>query len=270
MECSADPVRSYYRRADTGTVVRLTGRTLAAMPSTAQDWTSAPVLDPVAAAAGPALVSDGGGLPFVPERLIAPAVVLDRSDPAVAALLAQIDVGRRQAQPARLLRPRAKPEPLEPGEKLAGWRELARTDDDALFGLGRPPQLLTVAVKRGMRNRWSSLGASNARPLRAVRDGVRASSWRLDPDFTPGADAREVPVLVTEQTMASGTKVADRLLTPELYLDPDHAVLRLYVRPLEGYVGRTGKHETAVIVRLPEPLGNRVLIDGALYQPPGS
>jgi hypothetical protein len=43
------------------------------------------------------------------------------------------------------------------------------------------------------------------------------------------------------------------------------------VRPIEGYVGRAGKpgkHETPVIVRLPEPLGDRQLLDGALYEPP--
>ncbi len=153
-------------------------------------------------------------------------------------------------------------------EKLAGWRELARSDDEALFGLGTPPQLLTVAVKRGLRNRWSPLGASNARELRAVRDGVRASSWRLDPSFEPQPLVRELRVLVTERTMASGTPAAARLLQPELYLDAERALLRMYVRPLEGYVGRTGKHETPVIVRLPEPLGNRRLLDGALYEPP--
>ena len=269
MECGADPVRNYYRRATArdSTVPRFAGRRLASMPDTPQAWANAPVLDAVTGAAVPALVSDGGGLPFAPERLTAAAAALDPSDPAVSALLAQIDVGRRQAQPVRLLRPRAKPKPLEPSEKLAGWRELARGDDDVLFGLGRPPQLLTVAVRRGMRNRWSSLGASNARPLRAVRDGIRASSWRLDPDFVPGPEVREARVLLTEQTLASGTRVADRLLAPELHAGADRVVLRLYVRPLEGYVGRAARRETAVVVRLPEPLGDRQLVDGALYEP---
>ena len=233
-------------------------------------WRQAPSLDTVSCAAAPDLISDGGGLAFHPDRLTAPAAALDASDPAVKALLTQIDEGRRQAQPERLFRPRARPVPLEPAEKLIGWRELARTDAEALFGRGLPPHLLTVAVKRGLRNRWSPLGASNARPLRAVRDGVRASSWRLDPAFVPAPDVRELRVLLTEQTMATGTPAADRLLEPELYLDADQAVLRLYVRPLAGYVGRTAKRETPVIVRLPVPLGDRRLVDGALYEPPRS
>jgi hypothetical protein len=231
-------------------------------------WAQAPTLETVAGAAQTELISDGGGLPFAPARALASGGPLDPADPAVKALVTQIDRGRREAQPARLLRPRAKPAPMEIAEKLAGWRELARSGDEALFGRGTPPQLLTVAVKRGLRDHWSPLGASNARPLRAVRDGIRASSWRLDPSFAPGPEARELRLLVTERTMASGTPAADRLLKPELHLDEHRAVLRMYVKPLEGYVGRSGKHETPVLVRLPEPLGDRQLVDGALYEPP--
>lgn len=230
-------------------------------------WEQAPRLETVAGAAEPALVSDGGGLPFEPARTLSPPTPLDPADPAVQALLTQIDRGRQQAQPTRLLRPRAKPAPMDPAEKLAGWRELARNDDEVLFGRGIPPQLLTVAATRGMRNRWSPLGASNARPLRAVRDGARASSWRLDPTFEAGPDLQELRILVTERTMASGTPAAGRLLAPDIYLDEQRVVLTVYVRPIEGYVGRAGKHETPVIVALPEPLAGRELIDGALYQP---
>jgi hypothetical protein len=236
-------------------------------PPPPEDWEQAARLETVTGPAEPILISDGGGLPFEAARALAPPARLDPADPAVVALLIQIDRGRRDAQPTRLFRPKARPAPMEVAEKLAGWRELARTDDEVLFGRGLPPQLLTVAATRGVRNRWSPLGASNARPLRAVRDGVRASSWRLDPTYEPGSDALELRILVTERTMATGTPAASRLLAPDLYLDEQRAVLRVYVRPLEGYVGRTGKHETPVIVRLPEPLGARRLVDGALYEP---
>jgi hypothetical protein len=222
---------------------------------------------PVVGAVEPELISDGGGLAFAPSRLSRDVAPLDPDDPAVAALLVQIDRGRQQAQPARLFRPRAKPAPMEVSEKLTGWRELARSEDEALFGRGRPPQLLTVAVRRVRGNRWEPLGASNSRPLRAVRDGVRASSWRLDPTAAIDGGQRALRILVTEVTMATGTPVAERLLEPELHLDDERLVLRVFVRPLEGYVGRTARHETPVIVRLPEPLGARRPVDGALYEP---
>jgi hypothetical protein len=237
-------------------------------PPAPEAWAHAPTLIPQGSTPEPGLISDGGGLPFAPERPFEPFAPLDSHEPPVAALLVQIDRGRRQAQPTRPLRPKPKPPPVETAEKLNGWRELARADDELLYGRGRPPHLLTVAVRRGRLGRWAPLGASNSRPLRAIRDGVRASSWRLDPTFGLGPDLTALHILVTEQTMASGTPVEDRLLTPDLYLGSERVVLRVYVKPLEGYIGRTSRHETAVIVALPEPLGRRQVLDGALYEPP--
>lgn len=65
--------------------------------------------------------------------------------------------------------------------------------------------------------------------------------------------------------MATGTPAADRLLEPELFVDSERLVLRVYVKPLEGYVGRASRHETPLIVRLPEPLRARALVDGAVW-----
>lgn len=238
-------------------------------PPPPEAWDQAPALVPVAGPAEPVLISDGGGLPFAPRRLSGDAAPLDPEDPAVAALSVQVDRGRQQAEPARLFRPRAKPAPMSVAEKLAGWRELARGDDAALFGRGLPPQLLTVAVRRVRRDRWEPVGASNSRPLRAVRDGVRASSWRLDPGSVISSEQRELRILVTEVTMASGSPVEQRLLEPELYLDDERLVLRVFIRPLEGYVGRTARHETPVIVRLPEAIGTRQPVDGAVWSAAG-
>jgi hypothetical protein len=226
-----------------------------------------PILVPVSGAAEPELISDGGGLSFPPGRIFDSSLPIEPGDPAVAALIVQIDRGRHQAQPTRLFRPRARPRRMEVSEKLSGWRELARNADEALFGRGQPPQLLTVAVRRGRRKRWEPVGASNSRPLRAVRDGIRASSWRLDPDSTPGPETEELRILVTELTQSSGTPAVERLLEPEIHLDDSRVLLRLYVKPLEGYVGRAAKQETPVIVRLPEPLGTRLPVDGAVFEP---
>ncbi len=238
-------------------------------PPPEEAWRRAPRLEPTLVAAEPELLSDGGGLPFAPAAVFAPFDPLDAAEPSVQALLVQIDRGRRQAQPARLLRRRPTPPALETADKLAGWRALATSDEEILFGRGRPPHLLTVAVRQTRRGRWEPVGVSNSRPLRATRDAVRASSWRLDPNFTPAPDDLELRVLITEQTMASGALAADRLLTPELHLDADRAQLRIYVKPLEGYVGRSFKHETPVIVRLPERLGSREVVDGALWSAAG-
>ncbi len=238
-------------------------------PPPPEAWERARRLTPAPCAREPALISDGGGLPFTPASAFAAAETLDPSDPAVSALLVQIERGRRHAQPTRLFRPKKKPPPMEASALLAGWRELARSEEEIVFGRGHPPRLLTVAVRRARRGRWEPLGASNSRPLRAVRDGVRASSWRLDPSFELGPEDSELRILVTEQTLASGTSVSARLQTPDLFSDELELVLRVYVEPLQGYVGRAGRHETPVIVSLPEPVGGRRVLDGALYEPPG-
>jgi hypothetical protein len=238
-------------------------------PPPPEAWERARVLTPAACEREPGLISDGGGLPFTPAAAFSPASTLDPNDPAVSALLVQIERGRVLAQPTRLFRPKAKPPDMETSALLAGWRELARSEDEVVYGRGRPPQLLTVAVRRARRRRWEPLGASNSRPLRAVRDGVRASSWRLDPSFELSPDQSELRILVTEQTLASGTSVTERLQTPDLFIDELEVLLRVYVSPLQGYVGRAGRRETPVIVALPEPIAGRRVVDGALYAPPG-
>jgi hypothetical protein len=229
-----------------------------------------PTLTPLLTGREPALISDGGGLPFAPTAPFAPFGPLDPSSPAVEALIGQIDFGRRQASKGGLFRRSARLPEIGPEQKLAGWRELAATEDEILYAKGRPPQLLTVAIKRGRRDRWSVIGVSNSRPLRASRQGVRASSWRLDPAFETSPDHTELHVLVTEQTQATGVLADDRLLAPDLYLGAEELVLRCYIKGLEGYTGRTRRYETAVTVKLPEPLGERALVDGALFEPPGA
>ncbi len=226
------------------------------------------VITPLPGALEPELVSDGGGLPFAPGAIFASFDPLDPSAAPVRALLTQIELGSRRARRRGLLR-RAAPAPaLDESQKLAGWRALARSEDEILYARGRPPQLLTVAVRRERGERWQVVGVSNSRPLRSVRDGVRASSWRPDPDFPPAPQDSELHLLLTEQTMATGLLAADRLLPAELFSDAQRLLLRLYVKPLEGYVGRTRRHETPVTVRLPEAVGARELVDGALYDVP--
>jgi hypothetical protein len=232
--------------------------------------TEAPVLTPLLTAREPALISDGGGLPFAPRAPYAPFAPLDPSTPPVGALIHQIDFGRKQANKGGRFRRSRRPPQIATEEKLAGWRALAATEDEVLYAKGRPPQLLTVNVTRAHRDKWLVIGVSNSRPLRASRQGIRASSWRLDPDFEVTPDQSEIHLLVTEQTQATGVLAADRMLAPDLYMGDDELILRLYVKALEGYTGRTRRYETAVTVKLPEPVGERALVDGAVYEPPGA
>jgi hypothetical protein len=222
------------------------GRLRARQPKlpTERDWERAVLLEPRPAGRSPELISDGGGLPFPPAALDGSLARLDPEDPAVGALIAQL--GAQQG--------------------LEGWGLLARTDDEALFARGRPPQLVTVAVQRDARRRtWTCAATSAARPLRATRDGIRASGWRLDPTREPMPEDTVLRVLVTEQTYSGGQRADRRLQAPDLHISADELVITIYVDPVRGFKTRTPNPETLARVALPGPVASRQVIDGALW-----
>lgn len=217
------------------------------------------LLEPQPAGAEPELISDGGGLPFPPSALARPAGQLDPADPAVEALAAQL---------ARQKTAGTADEPAPPAAylDLDGWRILARTEDEVLFGHGRPGRLITVAMALDARHQiWRSMATNATRPLRATRDGIRASRWRLDPAHPAGPEDTVLRILVTEQTFAGGKRAGDRLLAPDLYVTDSELVLTIFITPRPGFQTRSQNPETPARVVLPSPLGTRTLVDGALY-----
>jgi hypothetical protein len=241
------------------------GRLVARAPRlpSERDWERSALLDARPVPRRPALVSDGAGLPFPPVALAGSSEPLDPEDPAVIALIAQINPGATP-RGSRARRKRDAPAPAAP--RLETWRLLARTDDEALFGRGEPPQLLTVAVRQdARRGTWSSIAVSSGRPLRATRDGIRASSWRLDPSHPAEPSDTVLRVLVREQTFAGSQRADGRVLAPDLHLDAEQLVLTMFVTPRPGFQSRSPNPETPVRIALPQAVGDRLLIDGALY-----
>jgi hypothetical protein len=224
-------------------------------PPSERDWERSALLAARLAPRLPEIVSDGGGLPFALSALDGPPAPLDGADAAVAALLYQLkfQASRRGEAP-----------PDGGAALLDGWRQLARTDDEVLFAIGLPPRLLTVAVRReGRRGDWVCANSSASEPLRATREGIRASSWRLDPTHEPAAADTVLRVLVTEQAFAGGQRADGRVLEPDLYVDEHELVLRMFVTPRRGFQSGSPNPETPVRVALPEPLGSRQPADGA-------
>jgi hypothetical protein len=221
------------------------------------------VLEPRPGPRHPELISDGGGLPFPPAALGTPLDALDPDDSAAAALLAHLTA---RAAPKRSARPPWRRESAPPAPaSLEGWRQLARTEDEVLFARGLPPRMLTAALRRtGRRRTWTFLGSSAARPIRATRDGIRASSWRFDPTHEPAPEDTVLRVLVTEQAFASGRSAHGRILPPEIYVDAHELVLTIFITPQRGFQNGTPNPETPVRITLPHPVGSRRLIDGAL------
>jgi hypothetical protein len=98
---------------------------------------------------------------------------------------------------------------------------------------------------------------------------VRASSWRLDPNYELQGDDTVLRILLTEQTYAGGRRADGRVLVPDLYEGPDELVLTLYVTPQQGFQTRAPNPETPVRVALTQPVGSRRLLDGAIFEPAG-
>lgn len=229
-----------------------------------RDWERSDLLEPRPGPRIPELISDGGGLPFPPAVLASPPGALDPEDPAASALLAHLAARAAPKRSARIPW-RRDPGPPPSPPSLEGWRQLACTDDEVLFARGLPPRMLTAALRRaGRRRTWTFVGSSAARPIRATRDGIRASSWRLDPTHKPELDETVLRVLVSEQAFASGQRAHGRVLPPEIYADAEELVITIFITPLPGFQNGTPNPETPVRIALPHPIGPRRLIDGAL------
>jgi hypothetical protein len=221
---------------------------------TEREWKSSLVLEPRLVPYEPEFISDGAGLPFAPAELHAPAGQLDPVDPPVGALAAQLS--------------RQKPAADGSLPRLEEWRILARGESEVLFGWGLPPRMITVAMRHeGRRDKWSSVAVTRFKPLRRTRDGIRASSWQLDPTRELTPDDTIIRILVTEQTRSGGEFAHKRLLAPDLHVGHDELVMAMFVTPKPGTQLPSGTVETPVRVQLPSPVGERLLVDGALYEP---
>jgi hypothetical protein len=230
-----------------------------------RDWERAVTLEPRPGLRDPELLSDGAGLPFPPAALAGAPGPLDPDDPAAGALLTYLTARAAPKRGSRAPRKRGAVPPATPPPSLDGWRQLARTDGEVLFARGRPPQLLTVTLRRtGLRRTWTYVAADSAPPLRAMRDGIRASSWRPDPTYEIEPGETVLRVLVTEQSFATGQRADGRVLPPDIYVDEDELVLTMFVTPRPGYQSGVPNPETPVRIALPHPVGPRRLIDGAL------
>jgi hypothetical protein len=230
---------------------------------TERHWERSAVLEPRYALRVPEVISDADGLAFPPSALDGPFKQLDPSDPAVERLAARLER-------------RAGSSPLHTGEQLVeqrpsssildGWHLIARTGEESLFGRGMPPELVMVTVRKDARRGTWRADKTAGRPLRVTRDGIRASSWRLDPTHEMRADDTVLRILVAEQRYAGGKRADGRVLDPDLYEGEHELILTMFVTPLEGFQMRSPNPETPVRVALPHPVGSRELIDGGVYE----
>jgi hypothetical protein len=111
-------------------------------------------------------------------------------------------------------------------------------------------------------------GGAGASPSMPPTGEVGPARWWLDPDVPePGPDATELHVLALEQACASGSSPEGRIMPPEVTMDATHVTVTIGVRRVEGFADCPSNPAWPMTVTLPEPLGDRQLLDGSV-QPP--
>ena len=182
---------------------------------------------------------------------------------------------RGQAPPERALRAFLARKGI-PWARRHNWRLLAESHERAEFGAGRltdratfldAPELETMAFRRTRRGwRWQTY-SSGCEPS-SLRRGLRAITWDLasGQELTPAT--RRVQVDLGPGECNGGRSQNKRMQKPEFREQNGALLLSIWLRPVTpGPHSCDGLAEPPVTIELPEPLGERELMDGGTYPP---
>ena len=188
----------------------------------------------------------------------------------LAVLNERAGVDPSEDQPAAILHATLREtEGLQEGEGLpgAGWIRAAHTDEVVLFvapGEGMAWSMVKVQLRDGI---WSadSYGQCHLQP--ELPDGVNLAIFRVAPDEELKPESTEVEVLVTELVCNSGQDARGRIRPFSITPAEDSVTVIFTVVPRPGGHECPGNPETPFTLALPEPLGDRVLLDGSEVPP---
>lgn len=198
-----------------------------------------------------ARVNCGGGPSFDPEVLDQPGGAELAEDPAAAALRAHLATDHIEMD----------------WLPDAGWIVVARTDRSVQYvakGDGAEQFLVTVELQGG---EWTVGGWSGCSLQPEIPLGAGLAMFRVAPHETLTPDTIEVDVRVTEMACNSGQDARGRILPPTITLSAEAATVVMTVRPRGGGQDCPSNPETPFLLVLPEPLGDRSLLDGSEIPP---
>lgn len=146
----------------------------------------------------------------------------------------------------------------------AGWIEVARSDEMVKFiaSGGRGPGLAIVTIQQND-GQWLPDGSGRCDVLPDVREGLDLAKFRVAPGEELSRETREVDVLVLEMRCNSGEDAADRIVEPTVVAGDDAVIVVFATVPRGGAHDCQANPETPSVLVLPEPLGDRVLLDGS-------
>ncbi len=114
----------------------------------------------------------------------------------------------------------------------------------------------------------ADLVVGNAQPFDGEREArVGPAAWWVDPTTTPLATATTIRALVREAACAGGKTPENRVEPPQIDVTNAAITIAFEVRLRPGVQDCQGNPPFPVTIKLPEPLGNRPLLDGGSDPP---
>ena len=187
---------------------------------------------------------------FHPSLLAVPGHAQNDPDPAAAALRAEITASAPEL-----------------GIPRDGWVRVAQLADKVQFVAPNIAHDGWVVVGVAMRNgRWELDLKGDCQPEVVLPVGVSRAEWRLDPAFPPpAAGDRQIHVLINELACAGGQSPEGRVLPPIVAPSQTAMTIAILVTTIGGDC--PSNPDFALTIDLPEPLGGRALLDGAVFPP---
>lgn len=149
------------------------------------------------------------------------------------------------------------------------WRLVAEAHGRAEFAAGRLRKGLEWMSFQRVKGRWKWQGYSGGCLPSTLRRDQPAITWDLaedQPQLTP--QTRQVEVHLGPGECNDGRSQNDRLQKPEFREQNGKLIMTLWLRPVgPGFHTCVGVVEPPAVIELPEPLGERELLDGGTYPP---
>jgi hypothetical protein len=224
-------------------------------PEDAATWPVQPELLPTPTASAPGAELSCGGRSFPMGGLDAPAGAESRNGPEYDAL--RVALGDYAE--------------VFPGLDRLTWR-LALDDAQGLLFMARQAPgaghaWVSLELDRNGSS-WTAGPIGECDPAVALPGGYGPASWALDPAYpAPTSSSTELHVLVWELACSGGRPATGRMSVPVVHVSATTVTITLGVRPLRGFQDCPLGPGTPAIIRLPEPLGDRQLLDGG-HEPP--
>jgi len=163
---------------------------------------------------------------------------------------------------------------LAPGEDIddtlpdRGWIEVTRTESMVKFlargGDGPGLAIVTVVPRDGQ---WTLDRAGRCELLPEIRAGLDLAMFRVAPGEELTPEMTEVDVLVTELACSSGQDADGRIRVDRIIPGDSSVIVVIATAPRGGDHECPDNPETPFLLQLPEPLGDRALLDAYSLPP---